>query len=308
MKILLLTTEKWTEITEAVATARKVLGVEINVKQIDIDLKNEYLYDTHSILFWNKPHQTKSIKTNIIHALGVSKAGGKEYDCYGIIADKKKALSDEIIDGEQSSSNGKQFIEVYAYKGRANKKKRWGYSYTTYNLIHEILHAMDSRRGVAGSALHTYLEKNDTLDAYISSFNETETLDLLPAVRRKADKLIAIARLLGMDLRITSGFRSFKEQDKLYAQGRTKPGNIVTNAKGGQSMHNFGVAFDIVDRKLGYNLSSYQWKWLNVIASLLKLEWGGTWGAFSDKPHFQYLAGYTESEIIKGAYDTKDFL
>nr|WP_295770097.1 M15 family metallopeptidase [Rhodoferax sp.] len=39
--------------------------------------------------------------------------------------------------------------------------------------------------------------------------------------------------------------RSCAEQDALYAQGRTAPGNKVTNAKSGDSNHNFGIAFDI---------------------------------------------------------------
>src|SRR4051812_45095106 len=45
---------------------------------------------------------------------------------------------------------------------------------------------------------------------------------------------------------VTQGLRTWKEQDALYEQGRTKPGKIVTKAKGGQSYHNFGLAVDIV--------------------------------------------------------------
>jgi hypothetical protein len=40
------------------------------------------------------------------------------------------------------------------------------------------------------------------------------------------------------------GYRSFKEQDGLYAIGRTAPGTRVTNAKGGLSAHNWGCATD----------------------------------------------------------------
>ena len=47
-------------------------------------------------------------------------------------------------------------------------------------------------------------------------------------------------------VRIAQGFRTFKEQDALYAQGRTKKGEVVTNSKGGQSVHNYGFAVDIV--------------------------------------------------------------
>src|SRR6478609_5661733 len=45
-------------------------------------------------------------------------------------------------------------------------------------------------------------------------------------------------------IRIVQGLRTIKEQDDLYAQGRTKPGKVVTNARGGSSFHNYGVAFD----------------------------------------------------------------
>ena len=89
---------------------------------------------------------------------------------------------------------------------------------------------------------------------------------------------------------ITDGFRSGEEQDKLYAQGRTTAGKIVTNAKAGQSAHNFGMAIDIAFRKdgtkgLSYDLALY--KKLLPLAEELGLEWGGTWKSFPDNPHYQ---------------------
>src|ERR1043165_556102 len=52
-------------------------------------------------------------------------------------------------------------------------------------------------------------------------------------------------RLTGIvGCRFTQTLRTFEEQNALYAQGRTKPGQIVTNAKGGQSYHNYGLAID----------------------------------------------------------------
>jgi len=77
--------------------------------------------------------------------------------------------------------------------------------------------------------------------------------DLLPAVLRKRDELVRLCKSEGVPIKITSAFRSIAEQDALYAQGRTKPGSIVTNAKGGQSLHNYGVAFDVCfDSKTPY--------------------------------------------------------
>lgn len=49
----------------------------------------------------------------------------------------------------------------------------------------------------------------------------------------------------GTPFKVYSGLRTFKEQDALYAKGRTKPGGVVTKAKGGQSMHNYGLAVDL---------------------------------------------------------------
>lgn len=54
---------------------------------------------------------------------------------------------------------------------------------------------------------------------------------------------------LNITLRITQGLRTFEEQNALYAQGRTKPGSKVTNAKAGQSFHNYGQAIDLVELK-----------------------------------------------------------
>ncbi|NCI45801.1 M15 family metallopeptidase [Sediminibacterium soli] len=58
--------------------------------------------------------------------------------------------------------------------------------------------------------------------------------------------------------------------------GSENIGNKVTNAKGGQSNHNFGLAFDIVgitDGKMNYNLD---YKTLSEIGRKLGFEWGET--------------------------------
>src|ERR1019366_5531638 len=62
-----------------------------------------------------------------------------------------------------------------------------------------------------------------------------------------ADKVRQMAENLAnqnIDIRVTQGLRTYAEQDALYAQGRTTPGRIVTNAKGGYSYHCFGLAID----------------------------------------------------------------
>lgn len=87
---------------------------------------------------------------------------------------------------------------------------------------------------------------------------------------------------------LTHTLRSNAEQESLYAQGRTKPGKIVTNARGGQSPHNFGLAFDIaIVNEHGdptWPDDDVIWKTLGFIGSSLGLRWGGEFG---DRPHFE---------------------
>lgn len=102
--------------------------------------------------------------------------------------------------------------------------------------------------------------------------------------------------------------RTKEEQDKLYAQGRTMPGKIVTQAKGGDSMHNYAVAFDIcpiVNGKAVWEISLF-----NKIGKLgmdIGLEWGGSWKKFIDRPHFQYTAGHDLTAFKTNKIDLKKF-
>jgi peptidoglycan L-alanyl-D-glutamate endopeptidase CwlK len=75
--------------------------------------------------------------------------------------------------------------------------------------------------------------------------------DLHPEVRELALKWLAECKAQGLDVIITSTLRDVDYQNSLYAQGRTKPGRVVTNARGGFSFHNFGVAFDFCVLKNG---------------------------------------------------------
>lgn len=92
----------------------------------------------------------------------------------------------------------------------------------------------------------------------------------------------------GITINIISGFRSFQEQDALYAMGRSSPGPIVTNARAGQSVHNFGLAFDVgVFEGNRYIGDSPKYKAVGALGLELGLEWGGSWKSFVDEPHFQ---------------------
>ena len=111
---------------------------------------------------------------------------------------------------------------------------------------------------------------------------------LLPHVRPYARALYFKARDNGIAINIISGTRTYAEQDALYAQGRTTAGDIVTNARGGYSNHNFGIAFDIgVLSGNRYLPESPLYKAVGALGMELGLEWGGNWKTIVDQPHFQ---------------------
>ena len=108
----------------------------------------------------------------------------------------------------------------------------------------------------------------------------------------KAQQLKALAAKEGIDLAITAGHRSREEQARLYAQGRTTPGGIITYAKPGQSRHESGRAIDVVPLKEGKpDWRSTHWGRMGELGQQLGLEWGGTWKRLNDRPHFQLPAG-----------------
>ena len=126
---------------------------------------------------------------------------------------------------------------------------------------------------------------------------------LHPAVRSEVEKIInECDRILTgrAKVRITQGLRTSAEQDSLYAQGRTTPGKKVTNAKGGQSVHNYGFAVDIcliIDGKAASWETTKDWDndgiadWQEVVKVFARhgWNWGGNWNTFKDMPHFDKI-------------------
>lgn len=109
---------------------------------------------------------------------------------------------------------------------------------------------------------------------------------LYPPFEARIDALLKAAHEEGLDVGLHTGFRSWEEQDRLYAQGRTTKGNKVTNAKGGQSWHQYGIAADIVFREKGkWSWSpKHDWDRLDEIGISLGLVKGPKW----DRPHFEW--------------------
>ncbi|ETT45202.1 L-alanyl-D-glutamate peptidase [Paenibacillus sp. FSL R7-269] len=138
---------------------------------------------------------------------------------------------------------------------------------------------------------------------------------LQPVVRQVAEALIEFAYAHGVPIVITQGLRTIPEQDGLYAQGRTKPGQIVTNAKGGYSYHNFGVAIDFALLLPGGGVSwdmkrdgdgdgIADWQEVVDAAKRLGWEWGGDWTSFKDYPHFQIDFGLSTADYRAGKRPT----
>ena len=98
-------------------------------------------------------------------------------------------------------------------------------------------------------------------------------------------------------MKLTCGYRSVEEQNRLYAQGRTAPGRIVTNARGGASWHNYGLAADYAFVAGGQLAWSGPWRIFGRIARECGLEWGGDWKGFPDRPHVQFRKGRTLAQM-----------
>ena len=122
----------------------------------------------------------------------------------------------------------------------------------------------------------------------VDARSEKNIATLLPKVQPYARALVYKAAAAGIKIKVISGTRTFEEQDKLYAQGRTKPGKKVTRARGGYSNHNFGLAFDIgVFEGKNYLGKSPKYKAVGALGLEVGLDWGGNWKSIKDEPHFQ---------------------
>lgn len=107
---------------------------------------------------------------------------------------------------------------------------------------------------------------------------------------------------------IVQTHRTFKEQDALYAKGRTKPGNKVTHVKAGYSFHNYGLAIDFALQINGNLVWEVSEDWITVVEIYKSFgwEWGGNWKT-KDYPHLQRTLGYTARQLL-GKYNRGEFI
>lgn len=139
-----------------------------------------------------------------------------------------------------------------------------------------------------------------------------------PVLQELAEKWIIRCGEEGIRVKIGECFRTVAEQNALYEQGRTKPGNVVTNAKGTSysSQHQWGIAFDFYlqmdvdgDGTISddaYNDSTGLFRKAGEIGKKLGLGWGGDWKSIVDKPHLYLPDWGSTTEKLKAQYGTPD--
>lgn len=134
---------------------------------------------------------------------------------------------------------------------------------------------------------------------------------LHPVVEKKKNELVKKAADIGIDILITDDFRSIDAQNSLHGQGRSKPGRIVTHARGGESYHNYGLAIDFAlllangkavwdTERDGNGNGKADWMEVADIGKELGFAWGGDWHNFKDYPHLEMTFGLSISDLQKG--------
>jgi hypothetical protein len=119
----------------------------------------------------------------------------------------------------------------------------------------------------------------------MDSISKARLAEVHPELSRRIHQL---SDMLGFDIRITQGLRTYAQQDALYAQGRSTPGAVVTEAKGGYSMHCFGLAVDVAPISNGViDWQDKDANWAAILAKAITcgLAEGAEWRTFPDEPH-----------------------
>lgn len=157
--------------------------------------------------------------------------------------------------------------------------------------------AADAWDKIAAATAKTY----GTFDAR----TEENIASLVPKAQRAARQFLVACKPFPYTVKILSGGRTYAEQTEIYAQGRTKPGKVVTNAPAGSSNHNFGIAFDV-----GIFSGSKYFTGATKIENdaylalrkltkpaVLDLDWGGDWKSSKDYPHYELHTGMSIKQV-----------
>lgn len=122
---------------------------------------------------------------------------------------------------------------------------------------------------------------------------------ICPQLASKIRQLAGMMALVGEPITVEVGLRSWAEQQKLYNQGRTTPGPIVTDAPPGHSWHFCGLAADLAPMNLvtqpNWDPANPEWGDMGAKAESLGLTWGGEFHHRPDKPHLQLTGSFPVS-------------
>ena len=127
--------------------------------------------------------------------------------------------------------------------------------------------------------------------------------DLIPPAKERVERFLSLCKDEGIDLLVTSTYRDNESQQALYEQGRTTAGKVVTNAKAGDSWHNWRCAVDVVpmvNGKPNWDGLHPVWDQIGQLGEQAGLEWAGRWRTFKELAHFQYTGGLTLTDLKGG--------
>lgn len=126
------------------------------------------------------------------------------------------------------------------------------------------------------------------------------------AVQPLARRSLNAIKASGRNVRMISGTRSYEAQNALFRKGRFgNPGPRVTNARGGQSWHNFGLAWDIAlfTDAGAYLAATPPYAAASLAGKIAGLEWGGDWKSFPDTPHYQLASGGERIAVARARFE-----
>ena len=255
--------------------------IDVSVRGVDIkviyrkDLKfiNQFTYS----LDW----RNKSLREKILnwYQVGYLK---KTEDITGVIV---RARDYGIRRGLHGIARNTNFQVFHSRNKRLND-----------DIKHEILHCVANKLRKP-RVLHQWLRDGKSLEDF-EDFLFPKVKGLLPHIQKKWETFELVMSFID-PIKMVEGYRTYKRQNDLYAQGRTKSGKIVTNAKGGESLHNYGRAIDyrFVKKPIYPKSGAKRWLLANVIAKAVGFESYGLKYKWDDG-HIQILDGQTEKDII----------
>lgn len=283
----------------------------INLKDLPVEKGDDGKVRPSWVWFVNNlTAQAQGYNQVVLH---ISKKDRKKFKISSNVGGTYRADKDKIIEFWMCADEGQkakhykgksEFWRVFLHES-AHGSERFLISPHT-QLVHfyeYTLHDLESLYKLFNWTTWNSLYEAVTFQTVVMEAQATG--DLLPLVKRKQKELIDECALQGIAIKVTGGFRTCEAQNALYAQGRTKPGAIVTNAKCGESLHNYGVSFDICFNTPKPYVGP--WDKVGAIGESLGLEWGGRWTTFVDRPHFQLMLGYTLKDFQSKKVDYQKY-